>query len=65
MQVGDLVKVKRKYTQPDLVGLVVELKEDGVYGGVHHALVKPIDSESSRMMCAMPQDIEVISATNR
>ncbi len=63
MQVGDLVKVKQKYTQPDLVGLVVELKEDGVYGGVHHALVKPLDSESSRLMYAMPQDVEVISAS--
>ena len=63
MQVGDLVKVKRKYTQPDLVGLVVELKEDGVYGGVHHALVKPLDSESSRLMYAMPQDVEVLSAS--
>ena len=61
MKVGDLVRVKRKYTQPDLVGLVVELKEDGVYGGVHHALVKPIDSESNRMMYALPQDVEVIS----
>ena len=61
MKIGDLVKVKQKYTQPDLVGLVVELKEDGVYGGVHHALVKPIDSESNRMMYAMPQDVEVIS----
>ena len=63
MQVGDLVKVKRKYTQPDLFGLVVELKEDGVYGGVHHALVKPLDSESSRLMYAMPQDVEVLSAS--
>ena len=63
MKVGDLVKVKRKYTQPDLVGLVVELKEDGVYGGVHHALVKPLDSESSRLMYAMPQDVEVLSAS--
>ena len=63
MKVGDLVKVKRKYTQPDLVGLVVELKEDGVYSGVHHALVKPLDSESSRLMYAMPQDVEVLSAS--
>ncbi len=61
MKVGDLVKVKQKYTQPDLVGLIVELKEDGVYGGVHHALVRPIDSESNRMIYAMPQDVEVIS----
>ena len=61
MKIGDLVKVKQKYTQPDLVGLVVELKEDGVYGGVHHALVKPIDSESNRMIYAIPQDVEVIS----
>ena len=43
MQVGDLVKVKRKYTQPDLFGLVVELKEDGIYPVLHHFIVKPID----------------------
>ena len=65
MKVGDLVRVKQKYSQPEMVGLVVELKEDGVYGGVHHALVKPVDSLSNRLMYAMPQDVEVISAASR
>ena len=61
MQVGDLVRVAKKYSQPAVVGLIVKLKEDGVLGGVHHALVKPIDSESNRLMYAMPEDVEVIS----
>ena len=61
MKVGDLVRVAKKYSQPAMVGLIVELKEDGVFGGVHHALVKPIDSESNRLMYAMPEDVEVIS----
>ena len=42
MKVGDLVRVAKKYSQPAMVGLVVKLKEDGVFGGDHHALVKPI-----------------------
>ena len=61
MQVGDLVRVAKKYSQPAMVGLIVELKEDGVFGGVHHALVKPVNSESNRLMYAMPEDVEVIS----
>ena len=63
MQVGDLVKVKRKYTQPDFIGLVVELKKDGIYPILHHVLIKPLDSESKRLMFAMPQDVEVLSAS--
>ena len=42
MKVGDLVRVAKKYSQPAMVGLVVKLKEDGVFGSVHHALVKPV-----------------------
>ena len=65
MKVGDLVRVKQKYSQPAMVGLIVELKEDGVFDGFHHAIIKPIDSESSRLMYAMPEDVEVISAASR
>ena len=61
MKVGDRVRVAKKYSQPAMVGLVVKLKEDGVFGGVHHALVKPVNSESNRLMYAMPEDVEVIS----
>ena len=49
MKVGDLVKVAKKHSQPATVGLIVKLKEDGVFGGVHHALVKPVDNESNRL----------------
>ena len=61
MQVGDLVRVARKYIQPAMIGLIVEIKKDGVFGGIHHALVKPVNSETNRLMYAMPQDVEVIS----
>tara|TARA_B100000212_G_C27141416_1_gene433499 strand:+ start:228 stop:422 length:195 start_codon:yes stop_codon:yes gene_type:complete len=61
MKVGDLVKVAKKHSQPATVGLIVKLKEDGVFGGVHHALVKPVDNESNRLLYAMPEDVEVIS----
>ena len=61
MRVGDLVRVARKYSQPAMIGLIVEIKKDGVFGGIHHALVKPVNSETNRLMYAMPQDVEVIS----
>jgi len=58
MKVGDLVKVKRTHGRDPVIGLIVEVKQDE-YNIV--ALVKPIDSESSRLMYANPLDAEVIS----
>jgi hypothetical protein len=58
MKVGDLVKVKRTHGRDPVIGLIVEVKQDE-----HNtvALVKPIDSESGRLMYANPLDVEVIN----
>ena len=55
MQVGDLVKVKRKHHKETL-GLVVEIKEDA-WG--HHYVVQPINV--GLQIYANPVDVEVIS----
>ena len=60
MQVGDLVKVKRKFMQPDLFGLVTEFRE---IGGNRGAIVKPTTEHHLPFMFAMLQDVEVISAS--
>ena len=60
MQVGDLVKVKRKARQPDLIGLVTELKS---IGGNRGAIVKPVTEHYLPFMFAMFQDVEVINAS--
>ena len=60
MQVGDLVKVKRKFMQPDLIGLITELRE---IGGNRGAIVKPATEHHLPFMFAMHQDVEVISAS--
>jgi hypothetical protein len=60
MQVGDLVKVKRKFMQPDLIGLVTELKS---IGGNRGAIVKPVTEHHLPFMFAMLQDVEVVSAS--
>lgn len=62
MQVGDLVRVKRRAPalQPDIIGLVTELKS---IGGNRGAIVKPSTAYHLRFMFAMLQDVEVISAS--
>ncbi len=57
MKVGDLVKVPLKLGQLT-VGIIVEIKEDGVFGVVHHVIVKNVNG---RVTHAMPQDVEIIS----
>ena len=57
MKVGDLVKVPLKLGQLT-VGIIVEIKEDGVFGVVHHVIVKNVNG---RLIHAMPQDVEIIS----
>ena len=60
MQVGDLVRVKRKARQPDLIGIVTELKS---IGGNRGAIVKPVTKHHLSFMFAMYQDAEVINAS--
>ena len=60
MKVGDLVKVKRKALQPDLIGLITEFRE---IGGNRGAIVKPATQHYLSFMFAMLQDVEVISAS--
>ena len=59
MKVGDVVKVHLKLGQ-QTVGIVVDIKEHGVFETIHHVVVK---NGSGRMVHAMPQDVEVISAS--
>ena len=58
MKAGDLVKVKRKALQPDLIGLVTELKS---IAGNRGAIVNPATAYHLPFMFAMLQDVEVIS----
>jgi hypothetical protein len=60
MQVGDLVRVKRKAMQPVLIGLITEFRE---IGGNRGAIVKPVTEHYLPFMFAMLQDVEVISAS--
>lgn len=57
MQVGDLVKVKRKHRE-DTLGLVVEIKEDEL-NSIY--VVQPINV--GLQIYANPVDVEVISAS--
>ena len=57
MQVGDLVKVKRKYRE-DTLGLVVEVKKDWNNCVVIVQPVKP-----GLQVYANPVDVEVVSAS--
>ena len=59
MKVGDLVKVHLKLGQ-QTVGIVVDVKEHGVFETIHHVIVK---NGSGRLVHAMAQDVEVISAS--
>ena len=59
MKIGDLVKVHLKLGQRT-VGIVVDVKEHGVFETIHHVIVK---NGSGRMVHADPRDVEVISAS--
>ena len=59
MKIGDLVKVHMKLGQ-QMVGIVIDVKEHGVFETIHHVIVK---NGSGRLIHAMPQDVEVISAS--
>ena len=59
MKVGDLVKVHLKLGQQH-VGIIVDIKEHGVFETIHHVIIK---NGSGRMIHALPQDVEVISAS--
>ncbi len=61
MKIGDLVKVHLKLGQ-QMVGIVVDVKEHGVFETIHHVIVK---NSSGRLVHAMPQDVEVINAASR
>ena len=59
MKIGDLVKVHLKLGQ-QMVGILVDIKEHGVFEAIHHVIVK---NGSGRLIHAMPEDVEVISAS--